>query len=100
MSIHKIADSSKECFDVAFNFMTSHLIGKAPLKVTQRLTLNHRKDNSNTINKSSYSSCLNLLANAYGYMPLQYTLARSDPVLFKDNVSIHRKKFRKMENVK
>ena len=41
----------------------------------------------------SYSSCLNTLVSVYGYMPLQYSISRADPVLFGDDES---KEFRKI----
>lgn len=42
-------------------------------------------------------SCLNMLVNAYGFVPLVSSSIRMDPVLFKDNVSMLRKEYRKLE---
>jgi hypothetical protein len=95
--LRAIADNSRDCFDVAINFLISDLVGKSPLKLSQRLKLsNHHKPESST---KSYSSCLNFLVPAFGYMPLQYSLVRADPVLFKDKVSAQRKLFRRLENI-
>lgn len=97
-TVKDILDSSHNCFDVAFNFIISDLVGTPPLKVTQRTTIDHLPiDRAKTI---SYSSCVHLLANAFGYMPLQYSWTRADPVLYKDNVSALRKEFRRLENTK
>lgn len=96
--VRKISDSSKDCLDVSTNFLISDITGKPPLKVTQRLHLKHHSHNKQL--DSSYSSCINLLSNAYGYIPLKYSMVRADPVLFKDDVSILRKEFRKLEAIK
>ena len=97
-TVRKISDSSRDCLDVSMNFLISDITGKSPLKVTQRLHLKHHPHNKQL--DSSCSSCINLLSNAYGYMPLKYSVVRADPVLFKDDVSMLRKEFRKLEIIK
>jgi len=42
--------------------------------------------------------CLNSLVDLFGSMPLRSSLVRLDPVLFKDQVSNSRKKYKRMEN--
>lgn len=46
---------------------------------------------------SQQQDCLNQLAEWFGYMPLVSSQLRLDPVLFKDQVSILRKKYRHLE---
>ncbi len=43
--------------------------------------------------------CLNTFADFYGFMPLVRSNMRIDPVLFKDQVAITRKKYRQIEVV-
>ena len=45
------------------------------------------------------SDCLNNFFNVLGRMPLLMSNFRLDPVLFKDKVSIQRKKYRQMEKI-
>ena len=44
-------------------------------------------------------TCLNAFAELFGYLPLKKSVTRLDPVLFKDEVSNTRKKYRKIELV-
>lgn len=41
--------------------------------------------------------CVNTFANWFGYMPLVHSQFRLDPVLFKDQVSVLRKKYKDLE---
>lgn len=41
--------------------------------------------------------CINRLATGFGHMPLVSSRVRLDPVLFKDPVSVQRKKYRSLE---
>lgn len=41
--------------------------------------------------------CINTFASWFGYMPLVHSQFRLDPVLFKDQVSVLRKKYKDME---
>ena len=44
-----------------------------------------------------FQACLNEFASSFGYMPLIRSSLRLDPVLFKDQVSTLRKKYKKLE---
>lgn len=44
-------------------------------------------------------TCMNTFASWFGYMPLIHSQMRLDPVLFKDQVSILRKKYRDIERL-
>lgn len=43
--------------------------------------------------------CVNTFASWFGYMPLVHSQFRLDPVLFKDHVSVLRKKYKDLERV-
>ena len=102
-SIKAIADNSLPCLDLTMNFLVSQITSKPPVKVTDRTSLqvsqqqhvNRQVDSDLSITRTS---CLNMLANAFGYIPLEYSIIRADPVLFRDNVSISRKEYRKLES--
>ncbi|MGH0125446.1 UNVERIFIED_CONTAM: hypothetical protein FKN15_031944 [Acipenser sinensis] len=46
---------------------------------------------------SQRQDCMNIFAHWFGYMPLVHSQVRLDPVLFKDQVSILRKKYKDLE---
>lgn len=103
-SIKSIADNSISCLDLAMNFLVSQITSRPPMKVTSRMSLQvsqqqqhvgRQLDSDLSITRTS---CLNMLANAFGYIPLEYSTIRADPVLFLDNVSKVRKEYRKLEN--
>ncbi|TSL47526.1 Exostosin-1 [Bagarius yarrelli] len=48
---------------------------------------------------SMRQSCMNSFAAWFGFMPLVHSQLRLDPVLFKDQVSILRKKYRDIERL-
>ena len=82
------------------NFMVSRVTGRPPVKVTNKKELSKLvQESSSSVQKqqSDRVSCLNMIVSAYGYVPLQYSAVRMDPVLFKDNVSMLRKEYRKLE---
>lgn len=41
--------------------------------------------------------CINTFTSWFGYMPLVHSQLRLDPVLFKDHVSVLRKKYKDLE---
>lgn len=43
--------------------------------------------------------CLNTFVSVLGFMPLRHSNLRLDPVLFKDKVSMQRKKYRQIEKI-
>lgn len=45
------------------------------------------------------SVCLNTFASLLGHIPLKHSNLRLDPVLFKDKVSMQRKKYRQIEKI-
>ena len=114
--IQKMAETSLACLDLAINAIVSDITGQPPLKIAHRnsktsqtTTMRSKvQPDNNSDDKvppkrarrdaATYSSCLNTLVGSYGYLPFRYSLAKADPVLFGDSVSVLRKEFRKIEN--
>ena len=91
--VQNLADQSQECLDIVFNFVVAQLSLLPPLKLPQR----NSSTQADTATRSGGVACLNMAVNAFGEMPLQHSHVRLDPVLYKDNVSMLRKQYRKME---
>lgn len=90
--------SSSICLDLSFNFLVSHLIREAPIKVSQRKkTTNQFLGLASGTFSDSQKCFQNLLNYTFNYLPLVKSQLRLDPLLFKDPVSLTRKKYRKME---
>ena len=89
------------------NFLVSHVIKCPPIKVTQRKiykdTMLPASDQPSPWLQPEHfkqrQSCMNKFTEAFGYMPLLRSSMRLDPVLFKDPVSMNRKRYRQIENV-
>ena len=72
----------------------------AAIKVTQKKELSTYSQESTAIlqkRNSDRVACFNMIVNVYGYVPLVYSSVRMDPVLFKDNVSMLRKEYKRLE---
>lgn len=98
--VQSLADQNPDCLDIMFNFMVAHITHRSPVKVTQKRALSQRLvDSTSTQLKHNQDriACFNMVTNAYGYVPLVYSSVRMDPILFKDNVSMFRKEYRKLE---
>ena len=93
--VQALADQSLSCLNVIFNFVVTQQSLVPPLKLPQRNYTN-RADSSVSLT-SERVACLNMAANAFDKMPLLHSYVRMDPVLYRDNVSIYRKEYRKME---
>ncbi|KAI0229804.1 Exostosin-1a [Lamellibrachia satsuma] len=112
-SLHSIVTELQNGEDILMNFLVSHATGRPPIKVGQRrqykesmvttvpsdlagaktpewLSLQHFRQRQH---------CMNVFVAAFGYMPLVRSSMRLDPLLFKDPVSIVRKKYRQIEHV-
>ena len=104
--IKSIADNSLPCLDLTMNFLVSQITSEPPLKVTGRMSLQgspqqqqqHLVKQTESELSTARTSCMNMLANAFGYIPLKYSTIRADPVLFRDNVSVSRKEFKRLES--
>lgn len=111
--LHNIVSQLQLCEDILFNFLVAHIVRHPPIKLTQR----HNVDQSASsfpvhqfralppadgvyLRKklATRQHCLNWFVKEFGYMPLLRSEVRYDPLLYKDNVSVLRKKYRHMEN--
>lgn len=91
------------CVDLVFNFLVAHVTREAPIKVTQRKRSTLRAapvDDRSALGFKARQRCFVTLVNeTFGYVPLVKSQVRLDPVLYKDQVSNLRKKFKKIEQV-
>ncbi len=101
-TVRNIADNNRHCLSLTVNFLVSQTTRHAPVKVTHRKQLLRQDQKSpSALQRETLDrvACLNMLVNTYGYVPLVTSSVRMDPVLFKDNVSMLRKEYRKLESI-
>jgi len=106
-----LVDSLSNCEDLLMNMLVSHVTRLPPIKVTQR---KQYKDSSaatkfsleeggvvpqwsNPQHFSERQRCMTSFVDLFGYMPLKWSQTRFDPTFFKDNVSVKRKRYPKIE---
>lgn len=98
----ELANQNTHCLDIVLNSIATDITGKRPIKIAQRtdFTKTHNSVSTTTLQRTNQErvACLNMVADAYGHMPLHHSLVRADPVLFRDNVSVLRKEFRQLEH--
>lgn len=107
VSLRTTVDQLSNCEDILMNFLVSAVTKLPPIKVTQK-----KQYKETMMGQSSRASrwadpdhfaqrqtCMNRFAGWFGYMPLVHSQMRLDPVLFKDQVSILRKKYRDIERL-
>nr|CAB3244012.1 exostosin-1-like [Phallusia mammillata] len=110
-STRAIVDDLSNCEDILMNMLVSHVTGRPPIKVTQK---KHYKDTSqqgqakpapggvvsmwsDPQHFADRQTCMQKFVEFFGYMPLVSSSTRMDPAFFKDNVSIKRKRYPKIE---
>ncbi|XP_061598091.1 exostosin-1b [Cololabis saira] len=106
-SLKGMVDQLANCEDILMNFLVSAVTKLPPIKVTQK-----KQYKETMMGQSSRASrwadpdhfaqrqtCMNKFASWFGTMPLIHSQMRLDPVLFKDQVSILRKKYRDIERL-
>ncbi|XP_069477641.1 exostosin-1 [Ambystoma mexicanum] len=106
-SLKSMVDQLANCEDLLMNFLVSAVTKLPPIKVTQK-----KQYKETMMGQTSRASrwadpdhfaqrqtCMNTFASWFGYMPLLHSQMRLDPVLFKDQVSILRKKYRDIERL-
>uniref|UniRef100_A0A7N8YFX6 Exostosin-1a-like n=1 Tax=Mastacembelus armatus TaxID=205130 RepID=A0A7N8YFX6_9TELE len=106
-SLKSMVDQMSNCEDILMNFLVSSVSKLPPIKVTQK-----KQYKETMMGQSSRASrwadpdhfaqrqtCMNKFASWFGTMPLVHSQMRLDPVLFKDQVSILRKKYRDIERL-
>uniref|UniRef100_A0A8C9U0J5 Exostosin-1-like n=1 Tax=Scleropages formosus TaxID=113540 RepID=A0A8C9U0J5_SCLFO len=104
-SLKSMVDQLVNCEDILMNFLVSAVTRLPPIKVTQK-----KQYKETMMGQTSRASrwadpdhfaqrqtCMNKFAGWFGSMPLVHSQMRLDPVLFKDQVSILRKKYRDIE---
>ncbi|KAJ0003718.1 hypothetical protein NQD34_008816 [Periophthalmus magnuspinnatus] len=107
VSLKTMVDQLANCEDILMNFLVSAVTKLPPIKVTQK-----KQYKETMMGQSSRASrwadpdhfaqrqtCMNKFASWFGAMPLVHSQMRLDPVLFKDQVSILRKKYRDIERL-
>ncbi|XP_016352378.1 exostosin-1b-like [Sinocyclocheilus anshuiensis] len=106
-SLKSMVDQLANWEDVLMNFLVSAVTKLPPIKVTQK-----KQYKETMMGQSSRASrwadpdhfaqrqtCMNKFASWFGGMPLVHSQMRLDPILFKDQVSILRKKYREIERL-
>jgi len=106
--LHHIVGQLHMCEDILFNFLVAHVVRHPPIKVAQRHGFSQSSDQFRMLLASdgpvtqkqlaARHYCLNRFVEGFGYMPLLRSEIRYDPLLYKDHVSVLRKKYRRMEN--
>uniref|UniRef100_A0AAY5EX42 Exostosin GT47 domain-containing protein n=1 Tax=Electrophorus electricus TaxID=8005 RepID=A0AAY5EX42_ELEEL len=95
------------CEDILMNFLVSAVTKLPPIKVTQKkqykeTMMQQGSKSSRWADPDHFAqrqSCTNAFTDWFGFMPLVRSQLRLDPVLFKDQVSILRKKYRDIERL-
>ncbi|XP_004592427.2 exostosin-like 1 [Ochotona princeps] len=102
-SLRTLADESPVCLDILMNFLVAAVTKLPPIKVPharwhQEAELSAPGGSGpGPESQPSAQDCINQVVEGFGYMPLVSSRLRLDPVLFKDPVSVQRKKYRSLE---
>ncbi|XP_027892224.1 exostosin-1c isoform X1 [Xiphophorus couchianus] len=104
-SLRTLVDRTSNCEDILMNFLVSAATHLPPVKVAQRKQYKEVPPPQGTksapwANPEHFTQrqeCVNTFASWFGYMPLVHSQLRLDPVLFKDQVSVLRKKYKDLE---
>nr|XP_014351975.1 PREDICTED: exostosin-1-like [Latimeria chalumnae] len=105
--LHDMVDEMANCEDILMNFLVSAVTKLPPIKVTQKkqykeTMMQQGSKTSRWADPDHFAqrqSCVNSFTSWFGVMPLIHSQMRLDPVLFKDQVSILRKKYRDIERL-
>ncbi|KAF7692012.1 exostosin-1a isoform X1 [Silurus meridionalis] len=107
-SLKSMVDQLSNCEDILMNFLVSAVTKMPPVKVTQKKQYKETMMGQQTSRASRWAdpdhftqrqTCMNKFASWFGSMPLVHSQMRLDPILFKDQVSILRKKYRDIERL-
>ncbi|XP_036113159.1 exostosin-like 1 [Molossus molossus] len=103
-ALRSLADDAPTCVDVLMNFLVASVTKLPPIKVPYgkghqegRPPLVPAGLGSEPAPQPLNQDCINQVAAGFGHMPLVSSRLRLDPVLFKDPVSVLRKKYRSLE---
>uniref|UniRef100_A0A8D2CKD6 Exostosin-like 1 n=1 Tax=Sciurus vulgaris TaxID=55149 RepID=A0A8D2CKD6_SCIVU len=95
-----LADAAPTCVDVLMNFLVAAATKLPPIKVPYskpHLGAAALAPGPGPESQPPDPDCINQMAAEFGHMPLVSSRVRLDPVLFKDPVSVQRKKYRSLE---
>uniref|UniRef100_A0A3Q2D6X4 Exostosin-1c-like n=1 Tax=Cyprinodon variegatus TaxID=28743 RepID=A0A3Q2D6X4_CYPVA len=104
-SLRALVDRTANCEDILMNFLVSAATHLPPVKVAQRKQYKEVLPPQG-VNSAPWAhpehfaqrqDCVNAFASWFGYMPLVHSQLRLDPVLFKDQVSVFRKRYKDLE---
>ncbi|CAG5928405.1 unnamed protein product [Menidia menidia] len=106
-SLLTAVDRMANCEDILMNFLVSAVTKQPPIKVTQKkqykeTMMSQGSKSSRWADPDHFSqrqTCMNTFTKWLGFMPLVHSQMRLDPVLFRDQVSILRKKYRDIERL-
>nr|XP_014987250.2 exostosin-like 1 isoform X2 [Macaca mulatta] len=102
-ALRTLADEAPTCVDVLMNFLVAAVTKRPPIKVPygkqrqEAAPLASGGPGPRPKPQAPAPNCVNQIAAAFGHMPLLSSRLRLDPVLFKDPVSVQRKKYRSLE---
>uniref|UniRef100_A0A8C9K3Q7 Exostosin-like 1 n=1 Tax=Panthera tigris altaica TaxID=74533 RepID=A0A8C9K3Q7_PANTA len=99
-ALRTLADETPTCVDILMNFLVAAVTKLPPIKVPygkQHLEATPPLVPGGPEPQPTARDCINQMAAGFGYMPLVSSRLRLDPVLFKDPVSVLRKKYRSLE---
>ncbi|XP_024912714.1 exostosin-1a-like isoform X1 [Cynoglossus semilaevis] len=100
-------DNMANCEDILMNFLVSAVTKQPPIKVTQKkqykeTMMSQGSKASRWADPDHFAqrqTCMNAFSHWLGFMPLVHSQMRLDPVLFRDQVSMLRKKYRDIERL-
>ncbi|XP_050928026.1 exostosin-1a [Lates calcarifer] len=106
-SLLTMVDRMANCEDILMNFLVSAVTKQPPIKVTQKkqyketmMTQGSKASRwADPDHFAQRQTCMNAFSHWLGFMPLVHSQMRLDPVLFRDQVSILRKKYRDIERL-
>ncbi|KAM9839935.1 exostosin-1 [Aulostomus maculatus] len=106
-SLLTTVDRMANCEDILINFLVSAVTKQPPIKVTQKkqyketmMTQGAKASRwADPDHFAQRQTCTNAFSHWLGFMPLVHSQMRLDPVLFRDQVSILRKKYRDIERL-
>ncbi|XP_027897022.1 exostosin-1 isoform X1 [Xiphophorus couchianus] len=106
-SLLTMVDRMANCEDILMNFLVSAVTKQPPIKVTQKkqykeTMMGQGSKASRWADPDHFAqrqTCMNAFSRWLGFMPLVHSQMRLDPVLFRDQVSILRKKYRDIERL-
>ncbi|XP_007522678.1 exostosin-like 1 [Erinaceus europaeus] len=102
-ALRTLADETPTCVDVLMNFLVAAVTKLPPIKVPCRKQQQEARPlvapgaAKPKLAPLAGRDCISQVAAGFGHMPLVSSRLRLDPVLFKDPVSVLRKKYRHLE---